>query len=186
MTADDLDGLIPTDIATRADLDLAELENIVEARVWATGRTWTAASLLDAQALRDLHRRMFGHVWRWAGTWRRRETNIGAAPEAIQVQLRELLDDTRVWIEHGTYPADEITLRFHHRLVLLHPFPNGNGRHARLCADLLTRPLGRPAFTWSGGELGRVDETRERYLAALRVMDHDHDDIAALLAFARS
>ena len=186
LTPDDLDGLIPSDLATRGDLDRAELENIIEARIWAIRRTWTPTTLLDARALRDLHRRMFGYVWRWAGAWRRREANIGSAPEAVPVHVRDLLDDTLAWIGNSTYPPDEIALRFHHRLVLIHPFSNGNGRHARLCADLLARSLGRSVFTWSGGDLGHADETRESYLAALRAMDSDRDAVAALRAFARS
>jgi Fic-DOC domain mobile mystery protein B len=186
LTPEDLDGLLPSDLATRGDLDRAELENIVEARIWATGRTWTPAALLDPFAVRDLHRRMFADVWRWAGTWRRRETSIGVAPETIAVRVRDLLDDALAWVAHATYPPDEIALRLHHRLALVHPFPNGNGRHARLCADLLARSLGQPVFTWSGGDLGSADATRERYLAALRRMDADPDAVDALVAFARS
>jgi Fic-DOC domain mobile mystery protein B len=186
LTADDLDGLIPSDLATRGDLDRAELENIVEGRLWAGARRWTPASLLDAAAVRDLHRRMFGQVWRWAGQWRRRETNLGVSPEAIAVAVRDTLDDARAWVEHATYPPDEVALRLHHRLVAVHPFPNGNGRHARLCADLLVRTLGRPPLTWSGGDLVHTAAVRDRYLAALRAMDSDRDDVTSLLDFARS
>ena len=124
-------------MATRGDLDRAELENILEARTWAASRTWKPDDLLDSHALADLHHRMFAQVWRWAGKWRSRETSIGIAPEHIQTDLRILVDDARAWTEFTTYPADEIAVRFHHRLVFIHPFPNGNGRHARLAADLL-------------------------------------------------
>jgi Fic-DOC domain mobile mystery protein B len=180
---------MPPDVATRADLDRVEFQNVIDARLWAMGRTWTVDALLDTQVLRGLHRRMFGEVWRWAGDLRLRETNVGVAPGTIPVALRDLLDDARAWCEHGTYPADETALRLHHRLAQVHPFANGNGRHARLCADLLVRALGRPVFAWSGDlsgdAIGRADVTRERYLAALRAMDRDREDVAALLAFAR-
>ena len=172
--------MIPSDLATRGDLDRAELESILDAQTWAYRRTWRAADLLDSYALADLHRRMFRQVWRWAGTWRLRETSIGIAPEAIQVALRMLLDDTLTWIEFRTYPSDEIAVRFHHRLVAIHPFPNGNGRHARLAADLLVRSLGQPAFSWGGAP------DRKRYQEALRALDRDREDVGPLLAFARA
>ena len=186
LSADEIDGLLPADVATRADLDEAELENIVAARVWAATRAWSAIGILTREALFDLHRRMFGDVWRWAGSQRRRETSIGVAPETIGVELRNLLDDATTWIQYGTYVADEVALRFHHRLVQIHVFPNGNGRHARFAADLLARALGRPPFTWGGRELVDAGAAREAYLRALRAMDADRDDVAPLLAFARS
>jgi Fic-DOC domain mobile mystery protein B len=170
-------------VATRGDLDRAELENILEARTWAASRTWKPDDLLDSYALADLHHRMFAQVWRWAGKWRSRETSIGIAPEHIQTDLRILVDDARAWTEFTTYPADEIAVRFHHRLVFIHPFPNGNGRHARLAADLLVRSLGRPVFTWS--QLPGVLPDRERYREALQALDRDRDDVIRLLDFAR-
>lgn len=186
LTHDELVGLIPTDLATRGDLDLAEAENIFAARTWAGTRRWTKDALLREEALRDLHRRMFGDVWRWAGQFRRRDTNIGVSWQVIPVELRNLLDDTKAWIDYSTYDADSVTMRFHHRLVQIHVFPNGNGRHARLAADLLARALGQPPFTWGGTTLVDMSEARERYLAALRRLDADRDDVAALLEFARA
>lgn len=126
---------------------------------------------------------MFNQVWRWAGTWRQRETSIGIAPERIQVGLHDLLQDVHAWIEFETFPPDRAAILFHHRLVLIHPFPNGNGRHARLAADLLAQALGRPAFTWSERADGSVD--REAYLQALRVLDVSREDTDQLLAYAR-
>lgn len=183
LTAEDLESLIPTDIATRGDLDRAELENILEASAWASARSWSTERILDRYALADLHRRMFGQVWRWAGQWRRRETSVGIAPEKIQTELRMLLDDALAWVEFASYPVDEIGIRFHHRLVQVHPFPNGNGRHARLAADLLARSMGRPAFSWSYRPGVQAD--RERYRGALQAMDRNPADVDMLLAFAR-
>jgi len=185
LTADEVAELIPSDLATRADLDLAELENIVGARLHFATREWTSDQLTDTSMVRNIHRRMFNQVWRWAGTWRRRETSIGVAPEAIAVDLRNSLDDARAWIEWLTFPADEIAVRLHHRLVQVHPFPNGNGRHARLLADLVVVSLGGPPFAWSGGHLAGAGDTRTDYLVALRRMDKDRDDADALVQFAR-
>ena len=183
LTIEDLQDLIPTDVATRGDLDRAELENILDARAWASRRTWKPEGLLDTYALANLHRRMFGQVWRWAGKWRNRETSIGIAHEQIQTELRMLVDDTLAWAEFATYPADEIAVRFHHRLVFIHPFTNGNGRHARLAADLLARSLGQPVFTWS--QQPAVLPDRKRYREALQALDRDRDDVTGLLDFAR-
>ena len=183
---DDRLGLIPTDVATRADLNLVEAENVAAARAWAATRAWTVEGLLRADVLHRLHRRMYGDVWRWAGALRRRETNIGVAPTTIAVALRDLLDDATAWVRFGTFDADVIALRFHHGLVQIHVYPNGNGRHARFCADLFARALDRPPFSWGGRELGDPGAARDRYLTALRRMDADRDDVAALLAFARA
>lgn len=183
---DEVEGLIPTHVAARGDLDAAELENIVAARLWAARRSWPPERLLRVDRLREVHRRMFGDVWRWAGTLRRRDTNIGVPWPAIPVALRDLVDDATVWLAAGTYPPDVAVLRFHHRLVLVHPFPNGNGRHARFYADLLARELGRPPFTWGGVRGFDPVAARAAYLAAVRAMDADPDDVEPLLAFART
>lgn len=185
LTPAEREGLRQAWITHRRDLNEAEQENIVQGAAWARRqRRLTAASLLDEGLVRTLHRRMLGDVWSWAGTYRQTERNIGVAPNRIAPDLAVLLDDARYWVEHQTYQADEIAVRFHHRLVSIHPFPNGNGRHARLMADLLVEKLERESFSWGGGSLADIGELRARYVAALQAAD-DHD-IAQLLAFARS
>lgn len=131
---------------------------------------------------------MFRDVWEWAGKPRKRETSIGVAPSQISVQLRNLLLDTKARIESvgdTTETADEIAVWFHHRLVQIHPFPNGNGRHARLAADLVVMALGGDRFTWGGADLSGVCDARSEYLGALRKADADFD-YEPLLKFARS
>jgi Fic-DOC domain mobile mystery protein B len=188
---EDLGGLIPTWIATRGDLNVAERDNIVAAMVWAftPRRPWATSRLLTRDTMATIHRRMFVDVWRWAGAWRRRETNIGTSPHRIVTELEILLGDVRAQTADPArlaWPADEVAVRFHHRLVLIHPFPNGNGRHARLAADLLAVALDRPRFTWSAGDdLTAATSAREAYLAALRTADREHE-YSPLLAFARS
>jgi Fic-DOC domain mobile mystery protein B len=127
---------------------------------------------------------MLGEVWRWAGKFRTSERNIGIPYWEIPVALRILLDDTRAWIEFKSYPRDEIAVRFHHRLVQIHPFPNGNGRHSRLMADLLVMRLGAERFSWGRESLGDAGSVRGRYIQALKACDRH--DIAPLLTFARS
>lgn len=173
--------LIPTYITTRAQLNEAEQINITEADDWAFARKRDA---LSEDFLLGLHRRMFRKVWRWAGSFRTTERNIGVDAYKIGVELRMLLDDVRFWIENATYPPDEIAVRFHHRLVWIHPFPNGNGRHARMAADLLAVALGRPRLTWGSASLVEAAKTRAAYVAALKAADNH--DIAPLLVFARS
>jgi Fic-DOC domain mobile mystery protein B len=181
LTHEEREGLIPSYITLRHELNEAEQANILEAEGWAFARK---RDVLDEKFLKTLHKRMFGRVWQWAGEFRLTERNIGVAPYRIGVDLRNLLDDCRYWIEHSTYPPDEIAARFHHRLVLVHPFPNGNGRHARMATDLLLIALGGQRFSWGRVNLVNVGETRQRYIAALRAAD-DHD-LAPLLLFMRS
>src|SRR5215217_3554600 len=173
--------MIPTYITTRSELNEAEQINISDADRWAFARK---RDVLDDAFLRGLHRRMLGKVWRWAGSFRQTARNIGVEAYRIDTELRALLDDTRYWIENGTYPPDEIAVRFHHKLVWIHPFPNGNGRHARIAADLLAIRLGQPRFTWGSANLIAPAEARRRYVAALRAADGH--DISPLLDFARS
>ncbi|MGA7181171.1 MAG: mobile mystery protein B [Thiobacillaceae bacterium] len=181
LTPEEREGLIPSYITLRRELNEAEQANILEAEEWAFARK---RDLLSEQFLKTLHKRMFGRVWRWAGEFRLTERNLGVAPYRIAIDLRKLLDDCRFWIENGTYPADEIAARFHHRLVWIHPFPNGNGRHARLATDLLLVGLGQPRFSWGRVNLIDASETRRAYVAALRAADGH--DIGPLLEFVRS
>ena len=139
LTPEERAELIPAHIAYRAELNAAEQENIARGQEWALG---PRRGLLTEKFVMDLHGRMFGDVWRWAGKFRKSERNLGIAFYEIPVALRQLLEDARTWIEYNSYPPDEIAVRFHHRLVQIHPFPNGNGRHSRLMADLLVMALG--------------------------------------------
>ena len=181
LTEEEREGLIPSYITLRSELNEAEQANILEAEEWAFTRK---RDVLDERFLKSLHKRMFGRVWRWAGKFRQSERNIGVEFYRIPVDLWQLLDDCRYWIENETYPTDEIATRFHHRLVLIHPFPNGNGRHARLATDLLLVKLGRPRFSWGSVNLVDPGETRQKYVAALRAADNH--DIGPLLEFVRS
>src|SRR5579863_6052149 len=166
LSPEEFADLIPS-LATKEELNEWERENILRAREWAIrDRTSPTGMCFDAY-VRKLHSRMFDQTWKWAGQYRRTEKNIGIPVYLIREQLGALLGDVRYWIEHGTYPPDEIAVRFHHHLVVIHPFPNGNGRHARLIADLLAIKLGRPAFTWGATDLVKPGEARARYLDAI-------------------
>lgn len=182
---DETAGLIPTWVATRGDLDRAEQDNIVRGQAWATSRQPRSTQVLDEGFLRLLHRRMFGDVWRWAGSYRRTEKNIGVEHWRIVEEVARLLGDTVFWIEQETYDSDETAVRFHHRLVAIHPFPNGNGRLARLAADLLVESLGRERFGWGIGVAAHDPAAaRAQYIDALRAADRG--EIEPLLRFARA
>ena len=181
LTPDERRDLIPAHIAYRRELNEAEQDNIARGQDWALGRR---RNVLTEKFIKDLHRRMLGEVWRWAGEFRTSQRNLGVLPYQIPVDLRQLLDDAKAWIEYKTYPPDELALRFHHRLVSIHPFPNGNGRHARLMADLLVMRLGGERFSWGRANLQSAGDVRRRYIAALKAADNH--DIGPLLAFARS
>lgn len=181
LTPEERRDLIPAHIAFRAELNQAEQDNIARGQDWALARR---RDVLTEKFVKDFHRRILGEVWRWAGRFRTSERNLGISHFEIPVALRQLLEDTRAWIEFGSYPPDEIAVRFHHRLVQIHPFPNGNGRHSRLMADLLIMRLGGERFTWGSASLQQPGDVRRRYIDALRAADNH--DLAALLAFARS
>lgn len=173
--------MIPAYIAYRSELNEAEQENIARAQDWALARR---RDPLSEKFVTDLHKQMLGDVWRWAGKFRTSERNLGIPFYEIPVALRELRDEVKAWIEYKSYPPDEIAVRFHHRLVQIHPFPNGNGRHARLMADLLIMRLGGERFSWGSANLQASGDVRGRYIAALKAADNR--DVGPLLAFARS
>ncbi len=181
LTEEEREGLIPSYITLRSELNEAEQANILEAEEWASARK---RDVREEKFLNNLHKRMYGNVWRWAGQYRTTGKNIGIDAYRVSTELRQLLDDCRYWIENETYESDEIAARFHHRLVSIHCYPNGNGRHARLAADLLLKSMGQERFSWGGKNLVDVGETRERYIAALRTAD-EHD-YGSLLEFVRS
>lgn len=181
LTPEEQSALIPAHIAYRRELNEAEFENIARAQDWALARR---RDVLSEKFVRDLHKQMLGDVWRWAGDFRKSERNLGIPFYEITMQLRQLLDDTKAWIEYASYPPDEIAVRFHHRLMKIHPFPNGNGRHSRLMADLLVMRLGGERFSWGSANLQADGDLRGRYIAALK--SADNHDTAPLLAFARS
>lgn len=179
------EALLQSWITHRRDLNEAEEANILKGAVWARRRrSRRPADLLTVDFALRLHKRMFGEVWRWAGTYRLTARNIGIDAHRIPSEVAMLLDDVRYWVAHQTYPPDEIAVRLHHRLAAIHPFPNGNGRYARLSADLLIERLGGSPFAWGGGSLSDIGVLRSRYIDALRAADRH--DIAPLLAFVRS
>jgi len=176
---DEMEGLRFKHVTTRGQLDHLEQGNIEAGIIWLQRHKST--DIINETFVRELHKRLFGDVWTWAGTFRQTEKNIGVDPLQIAVQLRTVLDDTNYWIENTTYEPLEMAVRFHHRLVYVHPFPNGNGRHARIMADaLLTKILQQEPVDWAGGyDLQAMNERREQYIHALR--DADRGDIEPLM-----
>lgn len=171
LTADDMQGLKLPHVTTRGQLDEVEQANVAQGLRWLE-RT-RRGNILDDVFVRKLHRQLFGDVWRWAGKYRLRETNIGVAPHEIATQMRLLLDNARTWCKQDVYPPTEAAARFHHRMVQIHPFPNGNGRHARIAADeLLKRYFGHQPIKWASGYgLERDNARRDAYLRVLRRAD---------------
>jgi Fic-DOC domain mobile mystery protein B len=177
----ELGGLRYKHITTQCELDELEQANITSGLRWLA-RTRRRHILSDDFAI-ELHRRLFGDVWSWAGTFRTTGKNVGVDPIQIGIQLRGLMDDARYWAEHKTYSPREAAVRLHHRLTFIHPFSNGNGRHARIMADtVLDKVYGTEPIDWTAGsDLQKLGERRTTYIAALKSAD-DHD-IRPLLAF---
>jgi len=183
INADEIEGLLLTHITTRAELDRWEQDNINEALTWIEERK--PKDVLNESFMKLLHSKMFCNVWKWAGTFRQSEKSIGVSWYRISIELRKLCDDIKYWIENKTFSEDEIAARFHHRLVSIHLFPNGNGRHARLIADvLLENILSRPPFTWGNANLVKSSDDRKRYIESL--IAADGGEYKLLLEFVRS
>lgn len=186
LNPNEIAGLIPTYISTQSELNAVEQDNILAGETWAFSRK--RKNVLSERFLRHLHRQMFGLVWKWAGTYRNSDKSIGVAWYLVPVEIKKLLDDVKYWITHETYSMDEIAARFHHRLVYIHPFANGNGRWARVAADCLLFSLNHEPFSWGmkvdKKALGKHGEVRSSYIRALRLADAKKYD--ELLAFVRS
>lgn len=182
----ELKDLIPDYISTMGELNQLEQSNIADGFVWA-GRQ-DLSDLLSITFILELHKKMFNHVWKWAGKIRKTNKNIGVMKENIMTDLAVLLGNTKYWIDNKTYSNDEIAVRFHHRLVQIHVFPNGNGRHARLMTDLLLKKLGESKFSWGAlsaqNSLDVESNVRSNYIAALKKADAN--DFTDLKKFVRS
>lgn len=165
-------------ITTRSELNELETKGIANAEIWLLKNK---KDILNETFIKNLHKKMFGDIWKWAGTFRTTERNIGVAPYEIQPKLRILLDDVKFWIDNRTFSPKEIAIRFHHRLVQIHPFPNGNGRISRLMADLLMKQFGLTVLNWGSGSLTEISELRKKYILALQ--DADNGDYSSLLHF---
>ncbi|HEV7601340.1 MAG TPA: mobile mystery protein B [Bradyrhizobium sp.] len=181
LTAAERTDLIPTHISLRGELNELEQKNVAEAYVWAFRRK---RQVIDEAFLKGLHRRMFKAVWRWAGEYRTSDRNLGVEPYRIQPELYQIIADVRYAIQHESYTPDELAVRFKHRVVTVHPFPNGNGRWSRLAGDLLIVQQGGTRFTWGGANIQAEGDVRKRYIDALHAAD-DHD-LEPLIRFARS
>jgi Fic-DOC domain mobile mystery protein B len=182
---DEKEGLLIKSITTRGELDEFEQLNIEKAIEWTIGKKWKAEYTLSEAFVKELHRRMFNDVWTWAGEFRKTNKNIGVDKYQIGISLKQLLDDCLFWLENKTYSDEEFAIRFKHRIVKIHCFPNGNGRHSRLIADIIISQIfGNPIFTWNSVNLNKKGEARTNYLTAIR--QADSGDIKPLINFAKT
>ncbi len=181
---DERDGLRIKAITTRGELDEFEQLGVEKAIAWTMGRKPSVKQILTEEYIKELHKRMFADVWIWAGEFRTTNKNIGVDKFMIGTELRKLLADCQYWIEHTVFSADEIAVRLSHRIVSIHLFANGNGRHSRLLADILVSSgFGKPVFSWGRVNLTKEGEARAKYLLALK--EADNQNYAPLLRFAR-
>lgn len=182
---EDIEGLKHT-VTTYAELNELEAANIVQGQEWAlSSRLTRMPDMLSDDYLRQLHKRMYGDVWKWAGTYRDYDTNIGVTFPRIWPELRTIYDDTRYWIDNETYPPDELAIRLHHRIVWVHPFSNGNGRLCRMMADLvMMKHFKIPRLPWGGGTLENAGPRRATYIESLH--DADNHNYGRLVTFCRS
>ena len=185
LSEEEIDGLKISSITTREELDEFEQLNIEKAIQWTFGKKILAKDLFSEKFIKDLHKRMYGDVWGWAGSFRHSEKNLGIKSFLIPVQLKQLLDNVQFWNENKIFTPDEIAVRFKHELVSIHCFPNGNGRHSRLMADLIMEKLyNKPFLTWGGSSLVKSNEKRKEYINAIKMADRQ--DLRQLIKFAKS
>jgi len=179
---DDHQFLVPEmkHLITWADVDAEEASNIAKGRAWLIAQHFTLDDLFDTLTLRTIHQRMFGKVWTWAGSVRRRETSIGIDPSQIQTQFEQLVQNFR-WraanadeIGFSEEERRELGIRFHTEMVAIHAFVNGNGRHARLVANLVDSAMGLgsladPLYPWGARSGLPSAESRKLYLDAIKL-----------------
>ena len=185
LSEEELEGLKISSITTREELDEFEQLNIEKAIQWTIGKKCHSKELFSEKFMKDLHKRMYGEVWKWAGTFRTSEKNLGIKSYLIPVQLKQLLDDVTFWYENNVFTPEELAVRFKHQLVSIHCFANGNGRHSRLMADLIMEKLyQQPFLTWGGSSLVKSNEKRKAYIKAIQMADRH--DLEQLIIFAKS
>ncbi|MQP25251.1 mobile mystery protein B [Flavobacterium sp. LMO8] len=185
LSEEEKEGLLIKTITTHAELDEYEQLNIENAVEWLMRQKLKKDKVLTEDFIKALHKRMFGKVWKWAGEFRQSEKNIGVKWINIWTDLKVLLDDTSYWIDNDTFPPDEIAIRFKHRLVNIHCFPNGNGRHSRLMADIIVESIfEKEIFSWHSSNMVKADEVRKEYIKSIRLADNG--DIESLIKFART
>lgn len=185
LSEEEKEGLLIPSIATRGELDEFEQQNIEQAVQWTMGRSFRPDLIFAEDFIRKLHKRMYADVWAWAGEFRKANKNLGIDKWQIPTELKYLLDDVRYWYENNTYLPDEIALRFKHRIVSIHCFPNGNGRHSRLMADIIVEKIYKlDVFSWGAANNSSLVDARTAYLKAIKTADKG--DYSLLLIFARS
>lgn len=181
---DEKDGLLINSISTRGELDEFEQQNIESAIQWILTRKFKNEQIFTEAFIQDLHKRMYGKVWSWVGKYRRTNKNIGVDKLQIPIDLKALLDDAMYWITNEVFPPDEVAIRFKHKLVSIHCFPNGNGRHSRLMADIIIEKIyNQPVFTWGGANSSNENDIRDKYLRAIKAADKG--EFSLLLEFVR-
>ena len=182
---DEKEGLKIKSITTQGELDEFEHLNIEKAVEWTIHTKLKTERILTEKFVKDLHKKMYGDVWKWAGDFRKTDKNIGINWTQIGVELKNLIDDTKYWIENETYSSEEIAIKFKHRIVSIHCFPNGNGRHSRMMADIIMESIfDKDVFSWHQSNMVKADETRKSYITALR--QADKGNIKPLIEFAKN
>ncbi len=185
LAEEEKEGLLLKTISTHAELDEAEQLNIEEAVEWTMKKNFSIRDILSDEFINGLHKRMYRDVWRWAGNFRKTEKNIGVDWMMIPVELKTLIDDCKFWIENKIFSEEEIAIRFKHRIVSIHCYSNGNGRHSRLIADvIISHVFSKPVFTWGAGDLVKAGQIRKKYIESLRAADKGNYD--QLSAFSRT
>jgi Fic-DOC domain mobile mystery protein B len=180
----DVDGLRLTHLRTREAIYDAEAENILLAyqkylrRRLSPNRAWFTEGFV-----RQVHRDMLGAVWEWGGRYRETELTIGVPAHQIREEIAKLCDDRLFWDKDKNMPIIERAARLHARLAWIHPFRNGNGRHARLITDIFLYSHRHALPEWPHSELIQEGTPREEYLVAMK--QADRGNFESLITFTK-
>ena len=81
------------------------MEKAVE---WTIHTKLKPERILTEKFVKEIHKKMYGDVWKWAGKFRKSDKNIGISWPQISIELKNLIDDTNFWIKNKTFEPEEI------------------------------------------------------------------------------
>lgn len=177
---DQIRGIKFSHLVNMGELDEVEDLNIQKGLEWLNRQK--GDDYLSMEFLCKLHEKLFGDVWKWAGTFRKVEVNLSKIKYYdVGPQLKMFFEDAKLWIEGGRMSWDEISAEMHHRLIAIHPFPNGNGRTTRIYTEYVQKRNKQAVTSWKASLNHDPKERRRVYIKSLQ--QADKGDFRPLIEF---
>ena len=137
--------------------------------------------------IRNLHKLWLGRIYPWAGQYRTvdisRDGHRFAVPRLVPGLMAEFSGDV---LKRGT-PCKGMKdsglvaalAEVHVEFILIHPFREGNGRVARLLADLMARQTGWPWLSYQSIQ----GKGYPRYLGAIKAgLDRNYEPMSRIFS----